>query len=1146
MPTPALQLFDFENGVQDWTGTSGASVVCAKDGALGTHGCLKCAANGKGFGCRSPEIDDGRFTGFNAIVLYRKEGAGSNIRDRMEVYVTDRAGRRYGATTSWAKTDWKRLVITPVDLRYVDGGTDPGNAAVVLSSIARIEFFMPESVGEGLTEFMVDEISVETLTPPSPGPFDTQIEVGDASGTISSLIYGVNVCIWDEILGFKGHTLSPGTGRPVITSNQEYEEQMIAKHQNIYWKINHDAGIRLMRWPGGLQANNYWWSDYIGPIEGVGPGTRPGAAPTNPFYLKAGRDLYPMQVRCTIGTDEFLQWCEDIGAEPLLIVNANDAFPKGFCLTLPNGERKTGLVDRNSVNALQWPSNEAWATDPAQCGSFSGDFMTDLAINAADWLEYCNAPADAAATNPGAGKGGIDYRGAQRGRETNVDWAEVRAANGHAAPYNVRYWEFGNENWSSTRPDIFGDAIARIVDYMEERQAEIDAGVVNEETKAAARKKMYILAVDNGGSSHRFTDDQWYGTILERSYGGIKNSERIDAWSKHPYVNLGESSGKVSGYKRPVSGFRIQNDKAVIEVPVRLPSSGDWRFWIYASARTNGSEVVPSLTLTVDPGAPGESVQRYPGLPTEAPAELNVLIPGLRAGDHVVRLQAAGTYSDPFGGISSSKSKTIYLNHVVKAVNTSGGPTGDVVDFLLTVDDGVSKAWQAGSWLNTANYDQPQRYLTDRGIAAAITEWNDHTAYGGNQYKYLTDDVDGNAVSRRGATLRGDRSIEALALVDSFLAFAQHSVKVAAYHALYEDTNQFGMIEGVGIDSYTADTSVSSLTDWEIGRPTDANPDLPRPRPMALIMSMFSRDYRGSRVETTVKNSPGWETDGSPGFVADHMTNARFGIGAVFSSGWESANNGALYPFACGSGTGSFIGTPGSGFMHETIKAGAAMPDANHLNLMVVNHENIERTVTINLKAFRPRPAANVEVFGIDNSGAPLFPQAGTDPEHSRDRGAIRVQLNPPGYAIPGAAPLFRYTLPPRSVVAIKLVRSGADIDPPLPPASVTADGTSAGGSIMRINWTQSPGAVGYNIYRSRSAAGPFTHKVNRALVTDLAFDDPEVLKSDLLYPGSNKPARWNYAVTAVDSVDSDLANESVFSPIIHGAAFGKKTTSDG
>jgi len=74
------------------------------------------------------------------------------------------------------------------------------------------------------------------------------------------------------------------------------------------------------------------------------------------------------------------------------------------------------------------------------------DIMTPMInqtpADAADWVEYMNAPVG---TNPRGG----------------TAWAEVRAANGHPAPYGVKYWEIGNEPdrggqnyWRSTDPEI--------------------------------------------------------------------------------------------------------------------------------------------------------------------------------------------------------------------------------------------------------------------------------------------------------------------------------------------------------------------------------------------------------------------------------------------------------------------------------------------------------------------------------------------------------------------------------------------------------------------------------------------------------------------------------------------------------------------
>lgn len=70
-------------------------------------------------------------------------------------------------------------------------------------------------------------------------------------------------------------------------------------------------------------------------------------------------------------------------------------------------------------------------------------FVTGTPSDAADWVEYMNSPAD--------GEGGSNPNG-------GVDWAQLRARNGHPQPYGVRWWEIGNEHrlpsqryWMSSR-----------------------------------------------------------------------------------------------------------------------------------------------------------------------------------------------------------------------------------------------------------------------------------------------------------------------------------------------------------------------------------------------------------------------------------------------------------------------------------------------------------------------------------------------------------------------------------------------------------------------------------------------------------------------------------------------------------------------
>ena len=78
-------------------------------------------------------------------------------------------------------------------------------------------------------------------------------------------------------------------------------------------------------------------------------------------------------------------------------------------------------------------------------------YFTGTAEDAADLVEYLNAPADG--SNP---RGGID-------------WAQRRAENGHPEPYGVKYFEMGNESYHGDHKDIKlvkpSDYSRRFVEY---------------------------------------------------------------------------------------------------------------------------------------------------------------------------------------------------------------------------------------------------------------------------------------------------------------------------------------------------------------------------------------------------------------------------------------------------------------------------------------------------------------------------------------------------------------------------------------------------------------------------------------------------------------------------------------------------------
>jgi alpha-L-arabinofuranosidase len=88
------------------------------------------------------------------------------------------------------------------------------------------------------------------------------------------------------------------------------------------------------------------------------------------------------------GLDEYLKLCEDLGAEPVYVTSA-------------------GIDERPDLP--EW-----YALCPL-------DKMKPIIDNILDLLEYCNGA-------------------------TSTTWGAKRAANGHPAPYNLKYIEIGNEN----------------------------------------------------------------------------------------------------------------------------------------------------------------------------------------------------------------------------------------------------------------------------------------------------------------------------------------------------------------------------------------------------------------------------------------------------------------------------------------------------------------------------------------------------------------------------------------------------------------------------------------------------------------------------------------------------------------------------
>lgn len=127
-----------------------------------------------------------------------------------------------------------------------------------------------------------------------------------------------------------------------------------------------------------------------------------------------------------VGTDEFLRMCEEIGNEAMLVVNVFHPNKEYYLQTDPewldfqvNAFHGHTSVDKEEHQHIRKTPHGFHVT---HCIDIEKGIEC-----AAKWVEYCNGSVD---TPMGA----------------------LRAANGHPAPYNVKYWEMDNEwfrwgNW---------------------------------------------------------------------------------------------------------------------------------------------------------------------------------------------------------------------------------------------------------------------------------------------------------------------------------------------------------------------------------------------------------------------------------------------------------------------------------------------------------------------------------------------------------------------------------------------------------------------------------------------------------------------------------------------------------------------------
>ena len=144
--------------------------------------------------------------------------------------------------------------------------------------------------------------------------------------------------------------------------------------------LTRELGVTTVRYPGGNFVSNYRWEDAVGPVE-----------QRKPFLDLAWRTVEPNLV----GTDEFLQWAEREGIEPMMAVNLGTRGVEEAVALLEycNGEAGTRWADLRIANGREKPYGvKLWCLGnemdgPWQIGHMSAEDYGKIAARTASAMK---------------------------------------------------------------------------------------------------------------------------------------------------------------------------------------------------------------------------------------------------------------------------------------------------------------------------------------------------------------------------------------------------------------------------------------------------------------------------------------------------------------------------------------------------------------------------------------------------------------------------------------------------------------------------------------------------------------------------------------------------------------------------------------
>ncbi len=203
----------------------------------------------------------------------------------------------------------------------------------------------------------------------------------------------------------------------------------------------------FIRFPGGCLAegdslaNLYNWKETIGPLE-------ERVQFYNLWRDDVGRDYINTMA---MGYHEYFQLCSDLKAEALPILNVGLT-----CQARAGYDDHVLALKKNTMSDSEWETylTETRNIDPENTKEREDftNYIDGLNIKTdADFEKYL----DTIALRPGTKEWDayvqdiLDLIEYANGDATTTYWGAIRAANGSAQPFNIKYIGLGNENWGS-------------------------------------------------------------------------------------------------------------------------------------------------------------------------------------------------------------------------------------------------------------------------------------------------------------------------------------------------------------------------------------------------------------------------------------------------------------------------------------------------------------------------------------------------------------------------------------------------------------------------------------------------------------------------------------------------------------------------